>query len=96
MVGLQYTEGFFLSGAEDLGRVKALFVDIGMQGQGSVQDLCDQSIGKEFVAPITHRKDKNDTSKVYANIDRSAIEALGGIAAATAPIAGATAGGITL
>lgn len=81
LVGMQYTEGFFLSSAEDLGRVKALFVDIGMSGAGTVQTLCDQSIGKEFVAPLTHRKDKNDTSKVYANLDRTAVEPLGGGAA---------------
>lgn len=77
LVGTQFTEGFFLSAAEDLGRVKAFFVDIGMTGSGLISDLCDQSIGKEFVAPIVWRKDKNDTSKVYDNLDRTAIEPLG-------------------
>ena len=86
LVGLQYTEGFFLSAAEDLGRVKAFFVDIGMTGAGTVATLCDQSIGREFVAPITHRKDKNDTSKMYANLDRSAIEPLGGTELPPAPV----------
>ncbi len=77
LVGLQYTEGFFLSSKDDLGRVKSLFVDIGMTGADVVENLCDQSIGREFIAPITHRKDKNDTSKVYANLDRNAVEPLG-------------------
>ena len=87
LVGTQFTEGFFLSAAEDLGRVKAFFVDIGMTGSGLISDLCDQSIGKEFVAPIVWRKDKNDTSKVYDNLDRTAIEPLSS-ATPLIPVAG--------
>jgi len=78
LVGAEHTEGFFISKGEDLGRIKSFFVDIGLQGKGTVSDLCDQSMGTEFVAPIKHRKDKNDTSLTYANLDKDAIKPLSG------------------
>lgn len=84
LIGTAKTEGFFLANADDLGKVKAFFVDIGMSGSGKLQELCDQSIGIEFVSPIKHRRDKNDTSKSYADIDRNVIESL---SKAVAPIA---------
>ena len=83
LVGLSFTEGFFISASDDLGRVKAFLVDVGMSGSGTIATLCDQSLGSEFVAPVTHRTDKNDTSKKYDGLDRTAIEPL--VAAAGAP-----------
>lgn len=64
--------------AKDLGRVKALMVDAGLEGSGPVNDLLMSFIGHNFIAPIKHRKNPNDADIIYANIDskkvRPAIE----------------------
>ena len=76
LTGTSHTEGFFLSQADDLGKIAAFFADIGVKGKGTILQLCDRAIGLEFVAPIYHKKNKNDTSKVFANLDKDAIETL--------------------
>lgn len=79
LTGTQHRERFFIKDLEkDLGRVKAFMVDIGMQGAGRLQDLLDSFTGYEFSCAIKHRKDKNDTSRVYANFDAKTASPLGG------------------
>lgn len=85
LVGAEFNERFFIKDAlKDIGRVKSFLVDIGMQGSGPLQQLLDATVGHEFVAGIKHTKDKNDTSRVYANLDQKTIKPLGGDAAAPA------------
>jgi len=113
LAGTQHRERFFIKDLEkDLGRVKAFMVDIGMTGAGRLQDLLDSFTGYEFSCAVKHRKDKNDTSRVYANFDAKTASPLGGggvqlqapaapaanVAVATAPAAPAAglAGGIRL
>lgn len=70
LVGTEHNEMFFIKDlAKDLGRLKAFMQDMGLQGAGPLKDLLAGAQGHEFVAAIRHRKDKNDASRVYANID---------------------------
>lgn len=69
LVGKKHQETFFLSKAEDLGRVKALLIDLGIEGSGSFQDVMLKAVGIDFQAPIKHRADKNDKDRVYVNFD---------------------------
>lgn len=79
LAGTQHRERFFIKDLEkDLGRVKAFMVDIGMTGAGRLQDLLDSFTGYEFSCAVKHRKDKNDTSRVYANFDAKTASPLGG------------------
>lgn len=81
LVGITHSERVFLKDLrKDLGRVKSFFVDIGLTGPGSYADHAQQAVGAEFVAPITHSKDKNDPDRIYANLDFNKIEPLAGAA----------------
>ena len=79
LIGTIHIEMFFIKDlVKDLGRVKAFLQDMGRVGNGPLQALCDAAIGHEFVGAIKHRKDKNDTSRIYANFDFKTIAPLGG------------------
>lgn len=94
LIGLTHIERIFIRDIEkDLGRVTAFLQDIGMTGQGTLQDLLDQAVGTEYVAGISHRKDKNDTSRVFANLDFRTVEPLAGATVPTAAPAQQSAGG---
>lgn len=94
LAGTKHYERIFISDlVKDLGRVKAFMQDIGCEGSGSLQDLLDGTIGREFVAAISHRKDKNDPDRVYANIDFRTVEQLAG---ADIPVAASGGGGLAL
>lgn len=86
LVGIVHSERFFVKDAlKDIGRVKAFLVDMGRQGTGALQALLDGTIGHEFVGAIKHTKDKNDTSRVYANLDFKTVQPIGGAIASAAP-----------
>ena len=53
---------------EGLGRTKAFMADTGFKGSGQLEELLSGFSGTEFYARITHRPDKKDTSRIYANI----------------------------
>lgn len=77
MIGVKHQEAIFITDAEkDLGRIKAFMVDSGLTGSGTLTELMDQFVGTEFVAPVVQRKDKNDTDKVYSNLDYNKIKTL--------------------
>lgn len=76
-IGHKHDEAIFITDLEkDIGRAKAFMVDAGFEGSGTLQELLDQFIGHEFVSAISHRKDKNDTDKIYANIDYGKVKPL--------------------
>jgi hypothetical protein len=77
IIGMMYTESFFVSKSEDLGRVKAFLVDIGVDAsKGSLTDLLTAAIDKKFVGAITKRRNKDDRDQIYTNLDRRKIEAI--------------------
>lgn len=77
MMGMAHRERFFIRDLlKDLGRIKAFLQDMGMQGQGKLNDLLDSAIGHEFVCAIKHRKDRNDPDKLYGNVDFATVEPL--------------------
>jgi hypothetical protein len=76
-VGHKHNEAIFITDLEkDIGRAKAFMIDAGFEGSGTLQELLDQFVGHEFISAIGHRKDKNDTDKVYANIDYGKVKPL--------------------
>lgn len=79
LAGTTHRERFFIRDlAKDMGRVKAFMIDCGMTGKGTYADLFEQFIGYEFSGAIKHTKNKDDTSKVYANLDMKTLCAIGG------------------
>lgn len=66
-IGKSHRETFFMSDGDGIGRLKAFLTDSGFQGQGTMQAVLDAFHGHEFDAVIKHKKDKNDTDRVYAN-----------------------------
>lgn len=102
LTGAEHGEMFFIRDlGKDLGRIKAFLNDIGAQGQGSLGEILAQQIGMEFAAVIKKRKDRNDTSKEYSNIDFNTVQPIGGAQAdnqqsAPQPAAAGNAGGGSL
>lgn len=75
LVGKEHREVFFFSKVEDIGRLKAFAVDVAFDipnkdaGQKiAVKQLLAAMIGLTFPGRITHRKDKNDAERIYANV----------------------------
>lgn len=68
-----HVETFFLSSADDIGRFKALVVDIGFNptesALGSVIAELAAS-GHEFAGNIKHRANKDDADNPYANLTK--------------------------
>lgn len=75
LIGRKHYETYYLTDlAKDLGRVKALLVDSGFQGTGSLTDMLNQFVGHQFICAINNRKDKNDSDIVYANINLKKVK----------------------
>lgn len=72
LIGKKHTESFFLSKdlQKGLGAAKAFMTDIGMTGNGTLNELLQQFTGHEFGAAIKHRKDKNDPDRIYAGMNK--------------------------
>lgn len=72
--GKMHTELQFVTNLKDaFGRMKALFVDMGLSGRGTLREMLVQSVDHEFYAPIMQRKNPNNTDQMFVNIDRSKI-----------------------
>lgn len=72
IIGQQHQETFFIRSVEDFGYVKAFLVDIGaMQPNENPLAKLEPSVGRKFVAWITHTPNKNDKdAPPYININR--------------------------
>lgn len=69
MKGKKHTETIFVSDvAKSVGQAKAIMQNAGYNAAGSLEDLLDGFCGSQFIAPIKHRKDPNDSDKIYANL----------------------------
>lgn len=79
LIGKYHRETFFLSGdvAVALGYFKAFAKDTGANVSGDLKSIIGSLPGVRFSAPITKRKDKNDSDIVYTSMDRSKIKPRG-------------------
>ena len=69
MIGWTHRETIFISDlAKSVGQAKAIMQNAGFTGSGTLEEMLDAFCGSHFVAPIRHRKDKNDTDKIYSNL----------------------------
>ncbi len=69
LMGLNHRESIFVSDlAKSVGQAKAIMQNAGFSGSGTLEQMQDAFCGHQFIAPIKHRKDKNDTDRVYANL----------------------------
>lgn len=69
MAGWVHKETIFIQDlAKGVGQAKAIMTNSGFKGSGALSEMLDAFVGHEFIAPISQRKDKNDTDRVYANI----------------------------
>ncbi len=71
LVGKFHTESFWITDLlDDLGRVKAFFIDAGFRStQPTFELVLKDSEEHEFVAPIRVQTDKDDKDKTYSNFD---------------------------
>jgi hypothetical protein len=54
-----------------IGYFKAFAADTGYTASGSLQEVLAGYQGHEFIAPIVHRRNKDDADRPYVNIDRT-------------------------
>ncbi len=74
LVGWKHRETIYISDlAKSVGQAKAIMQNAGFSGSGTLEQMLDAFCGSQFVAPVKHRKDKNDTDKIYSNIVVSKI-----------------------
>ena len=85
MVGFKHNENIFIRDAEkDIGKAKGLMANAGLEGKGKLKALLKKFVGCEFVAKITHAKNKNDPDKPYVNMDIKGVKTVAEYEAATA------------
>lgn len=69
MIGWKHRETIFITDlAKSVGQAKAIMQNAGFTGSGTLEEMLDAFCGSQFVAPIRHRRDKNDTDKIYSNL----------------------------
>lgn len=79
LIGKGHRETFFITDQKSVGYVKAFVADIGGDNTGPMGGIpskgkigfLDKSAGLRFSGFIGHRADKNDSDKVYVNINRN-------------------------
>ena len=78
LIGKVHRETMFLTGeiAVALGYFKAFAKDCGAPVTGSLKDIIAGLSGTRFQAPITKRKNPNDTDQVFTQINRMKIKPL--------------------
>lgn len=81
LIGKKHRETFFISGdaKTSLGYIKTFMVDAtGNKDQkGDMKSLLLGMVGTKYQCTITHRKDPNDSDKVYVSCSRGKIRPLG-------------------
>lgn len=77
MIGWKHRETIFISDlAKSVGQAKAIMQNAGFKGSGTLEEMLDAFCGSQFISPIKHRKDKNDTDKIYSNLVVAKITAV--------------------
>lgn len=80
IIGKVHRETMFLTGeiATALGYFKAFAKDIGAPYSPNLKELIAGMSGTRFSAPISHRKNPNDTDQVFVQINRMKVKPLQG------------------
>lgn len=73
MIGKEHREGKFLKDNDGIQYLIGFLEDIGVKQRGPLGDLVKAAIGKKITAQVTHRKDKNDSDKVYSSLTKMKI-----------------------
>ena len=69
LIGWKHRETIFISDlSKSVGQAKAIMQNAGFTGSGTLVEMLDAFCGSQFISPIKHRKDKNDTDKIYSNL----------------------------
>lgn len=66
----EHRTAFFIAKEEDLGRLKAFLVDIGMTESGKLKELLLKLPGWRYKAAIKHVRNKRDPDRPYINLDK--------------------------
>ena len=76
LIGKVHRETMFMTGdvVVALGYAKAFFKDCGAPYNSNLKALIAGSSGTRFSAPITHRKNPNDTDQVFVSINRMKVK----------------------
>lgn len=69
-VGKIHYESRFIQDVEGIRYLLGLLFDMGVAAGGQLGDLLSKAEGLRFSAVITHRKDKNDSDKIYASLSK--------------------------
>lgn len=65
----KFFKTFWISTMKDLGKVKAFLVDIGVEGNKTLDVLITEAHGMEFVGKISHAKNKDNPDRPWVNMD---------------------------
>ena len=69
MIGWKHREAIFVSDlAKSVGQAKAIMQNAGFTGSGKLDEMLDAFCGSQFISPIRHQRDKNDTDRIYAKL----------------------------
>lgn len=68
-VSEKFFKTIWISTKKDLGKVKAFLVDIGIDGNKTLDVLIQESHGMEFVAKVSHAKNKDNPDRPWVNMD---------------------------
>ena len=77
LIGKKHYEQFWLGNEDGIGRLKAFLVDSGVQASGPLIEVIQGTAGHAFQAPIKHARSKNDSDRVYVNLDLNKVETIG-------------------
>jgi len=76
-IGEQHQEVFWITDPKkSIGQIVAFLHDIGHIAQDALTNAITETPGTRFRAAMREVKDKNDTSKVYSNLDRNTVQTL--------------------
>lgn len=73
LIGKVHTETQFITSNVSPEYINAFLTDIGLKGKGPLKKMLADCVGLRFTAWISHRKDPNDSDKVYVALRRDKI-----------------------
>lgn len=68
LIGKFHEETRFITNSDGVAFVLGFLEDIGVKERGKLGELVEKAKGKSITAIIAHRKDKNDSDKVYSGL----------------------------
>jgi hypothetical protein len=68
MIGKVHQENRFITNADGVKFLLGFLEDCGVKERGALKDLIEKMQGRKIKAVISHRKDPNDSEKIYAGL----------------------------